>query len=597
MGNNNPGADLDSFTSSEKRRIYILETYLYMLSDASKGLYPRPNKVNLLETSFEIAESIRGSKVKQAINDWSTRIATGNEALTDLVRREQDSKKQIAALQSVLLNAFSQKTQNNQVISELQSNIDNLSSARESIISEISKRFPGYTSLTRPKPATIINIENHLLPDEALISIYVAKNRSYVWVISGNSSRSFNSIDISEKAVSEIINSLRKGLIPKSGDLGGLPDFDVKLSNQLYQIFLQPTEHGWKNATHLIFVTNGPFGYFPPGLFVTKETEIEKSNSLLLSEYRKVDWLIRDHSITIVPTSDVFSILRTTGSNTNRAISFAGFGDPVFSQQQLNKQITTSNKSHSLRGSPNGPGNEIVLKTRGVRIIENSTLDDRTLQSVTLQDLQPLPDTRDEILEIAATLNTSDNTDVFLGTEANESLLRKLDLSNKRYLVFATHGLIPGDLDGLMEPALALSSPLLLGDSQNDGLLTMGEIMSLRLNADWVVLSACNTAAADGSGAEAASGLGRAFFYAGTRAILLSNWPVETQSAKMLTTDLFRRQINNQNLSRSQALQKSMLNLIDNTVYRDEITNTPIFAYAHPIFWAPFTLFGDGGRQ
>lgn len=78
----------------------------------------------------------------------------------------------------------------------------------------------------------------------------------------------------------------------------------------------------------------------------------------------------------------------------------------------------------------------------------------------------------------------------------------------------------------------------------------MGEILGLKLNADWVVLSACNTAAADGAGAEAVSGLGRAFFYAGARALLVSNWPVETTSAKALTTNLFKRQAKDPALTR-----------------------------------------------
>src|SRR3546814_8473641 len=100
--------------------------------------------------------------------------------------------------------------------------------------------------------------------------------------------------------------------------------------------------------------------------------------------------------------------------------------------------------------------------------------------------------------------------------------------------MFAPHGLVPGDLNGLAEPALALSAPAVTGAS-GDGLLTMSEILGLRLNADWIVLSACNTASGDGASAEAVSGLGRAFFYAGTRAVLVTNWPVETTSDRKST--------------------------------------------------------------
>jgi CHAT domain-containing protein len=86
---------------------------------------------------------------------------------------------------------------------------------------------------------------------------------------------------------------------------------------------------------------------------------------------------------------------------------------------------------------------------------------------------------------------------------------------HKRVLAFATHGIAPGELPGMDQPALVLSNPALTGDTDNDGFLTMEEVLGLKLNADWVVLSACNTASADGRGSEAVSGLGRAFFYAG----------------------------------------------------------------------------------
>lgn len=122
-----------------------------------------------------------------------------------------------------------------------------------------------------------------------------------------------------------------------------------------------------------------------------------------------------------------------------------------------------------------------------------------------------------------------------------------------RVLAFATHELVPGDLDGLTQPALALSAPSVTGEAEY-GLLTLGEILGLRLDADWVVLSACNTGSADGVGSEAVSGLGWAFFYAGSRALLVANWLVETTSAKALTTELFRQQAQSGSTHRAKAL-------------------------------------------
>ena len=218
----------------------------------------------------------------------------------------------------------------------------------------------------------------------------------------------------------------------------------------------------------------------------------------------------------------------------------------------------------------------------------------RLVDSATLALLPRLPDTADEVLSVAAALNADLARDIFIGRRATEQAVKSFDLSGYRVLVFATHGLVPGDLDGLTQPALALSSPVFDGSGE-DGILTMGEVLSLRLDADWVVLSACNTAAGDGAGAEAFTGLGQAFFYAGTRAVLLSNWSVESVSAKLLTTDLFRRQAEDQSLTRAGALRQSMLALIDGPGSIDPQTGRALFSYAHPLFWAPFSLVGDGG--
>jgi CHAT domain-containing protein len=126
----------------------------------------------------------------------------------------------------------------------------------------------------------------------------------------------------------------------------------------------------------------------------------------------------------------------------------------------------------------------------------------------------------------AAVISSGCGGGVHLGKDANESVVKSIDLAQYRIVAFATHGLVPGDLDGLTQPALALTAPSVAG-IEGDGLLTMEEILGLKLDADWVVLSACNTGAGAGA-AEAASGLGSAFFCAGTRAVLVTNWSVQS---------------------------------------------------------------------
>ena len=165
--------------------------------------------------------------------------------------------------------------------------------------------------------------------------------------------------------------------------------------------------------------------------------------------------------------------------------------------------------------------------------------------------------------------------------------MRRFDLSNTRVLSFATHGLIAGDLPKLGEPALVLTPPA-RPTPNDDGLLRASEVSRLKLNADFVILSACNTAASDGTpGAEGLSGLAKAFFYAGARSMLVSHWPVDSEATVKLTTGLIRATASDPTVGRAEALRRAMLAMIDETSGGAE--------HAHPFFWAPFILAGEGG--
>ncbi len=199
--------------------------------------------------------------------------------------------------------------------------------------------------------------------------------------------------------------------------------------------------------------------------------------------------------------------------------------------------------------------------------------------------LARLPDTADELRAIAETLNAGEDA-LVLGSEMTEARVRQTDLSGSRVLAFATHGLVAGDMEGSQEPALVFTPPQ-EASVENDGLLTASEIARhLRLDADLVILSACNTAAADGTpGAEALSGLAKAFFYAGSRALMVSHWPVSSEAAVLLSTRMFEESAADPDAGGAESLRRSMLAMIDD----------PERPYmAHPLFWAPFVIVGEG---
>ena len=204
-----------------------------------------------------------------------------------------------------------------------------------------------------------------------------------------------------------------------------------------------------------------------------------------------------------------------------------------------------------------------------------------------LRRLPALPETADELRAIAATLGASED-DLLLGERASEPILRQMPLDRYRVIEFATHGLLSGELEGLAEAALVLTPPL-EATPENDGLLTASKIATLRLNADWVVLSACNTAAGDGTpDAGGWSGLAKAFFYAGARSLLVSHWPVWSEATVALTTGAFAELEKDPSIGRAEALRRAEMAMLDPDKRAE---------FAHPLAWGPFVLAGEGGAE
>jgi hypothetical protein len=156
--------------------------------------------------------------------------------------------------------------------------------------------------------------------------------------------------------------------------------------------------------------------------------------------------------------------------------------------------------------------------------------------------------------------------DIKLGLAATETAVKTAKLDEYRIIYFATHGLVAGYLEQFAssraEPALALTFPQTPSDI-DDGLLMASEVAQLKLDADWAVLSACNTAAEDAPGAEALSGLARAFFYAGARSLIVSHWNVVDHATVALMSGTFRAAARDPSLSHAEALRQSMLAMIE----------------------------------
>ncbi len=571
-------------------RAAILESYIGLLARIQNGTQSQIADLginfNIAEEAFRAAEIARGGSVQQAVAASGARTFAANPNLADYVRREQDARKRIAALFSRLADALGAPTdqQDKAVVSDLRLRIDNLRVARAALMKELEQGFPEYADLINPKPPTIAALQKTLRRGEALVSFYIGTERSYVWAVPKQGGVSFQAVNIGYDDLDDMVYHIRGALEPRAGSSGAAPDFDFKAAYEIYRQFLKPLEATLRGAPNLLVVAHGPIGWLPLSLLPTEPFSLEGDPEVWFANYRTAPWLVKRHAVTLIPSVSALRTLRQLPAGDKNRQAFIGFGDPLFGplQAPLTGSTEVSVANNTATDTATGPA---ILKLRAAPQTRN-------LEQAGIAQLPRLPETATEMKSMARALGDTGNQNLFLEQKASEDLVKTIDLTQYRVIAFATHGLVPGDLDGLVQPALALSSPALTG-GREDGLLTMGEILGLRMDADWVILSACNTASGDGAGAEAVSGLGRAFFYAGTRALLVSNWPVQSDSAMALTTGIFSRQAADPALSRAQALRQSMLEMIDRSGFTDP-KGKMLFSYAHPLFWAPFALMGDG---
>ena len=587
-------ADDDSSlrTARSQRLQVVVEAYLAMLAGAHDPA------TDVGEETFGLADAVRGRAVQQALAASSARAAARDPALAELVRKEQDLSKQLNAQLGTLTNALSLSSEerDEKAIQAINGSIAGLKADRLKARQEIGRRFPAYAELVAPKPPTVAEIRATLVEDEAMLSFYFGQSGSFVWAVPRNGPVAFAAIAAKSGEIEAKIRKLREALEPQAAMISDIPPFDLKLAYELYQLILKPVESGWKPARNLILVTNGALGLLPLSLLPTAPAEAKVDDDPLFASYRDVPWLARTHAVATIPSAAALRTLRQLPPGRPDREEIVGFGDPYFSKDQEAEaeQAAPATQDGAVKDATTRIADAGGNVTRGVPLKRRSSPKLDGVDNAELALLPRLPDTAEELKSIALALQADPSKVLYLGKNASESTVKTMNLSGFKVLAFATHGLVPGELNGLTQPALALSSPSVTGENA-DGLLTMEEILGLKLDADWVVLSACNTGAGAGGGAEAASGLGRAFFYAGTRALLVTNWSVHSQSARQLVTDLFKRQAENVKLGRSEALRQAMMALVDGPGYLNADGKTE-FSYAHPLFWAPYTIIGDGAR-
>jgi CHAT domain-containing protein len=507
----------------------------------------------VLTDSYAIVQRASSSAAANAVSKLAARFAAGSGELAQLVRRDQDLTGEAEALDKSVIAFVSKPPAQRSAAAEdeIRRRIEAVKAEREKLSQIFNERFPDYVALSRPQPISLQETQALLADDEALL-VFDFDAKSYAWIITSTDA-DWTELKISAGDLDAQVRSLRAWLTDPS------KRFDPDLAYKVYQETFGAFADKIASKQRLSVVTNGALTSVPPQLLITKEPT-RKS-------LKEIDWLIRSHAITVLPSVASLKILRGGSQPSSARNPVIVFADPVFS-----KAARVSAQQFATRS--------ITSFYRGTQV-----------DVASLREYLPqLPGTRREAQQIAAELK-ADPDDIRLGLDATETAVKQAKLDQYRIVYFATHGLIAGDLESFAkdkaEPALVLSIPEKPNDF-DDGLLTASEIAQLKLDADWAVLSACNTAAEDKPGAEALSGLARAFFYAGARSLIVSHWSVSDEATARLMIGTFRASARDPKLSHAEAMRQSMLAMIDAAKSDDE---------ANPRLWAPFVVVGEPAKS
>lgn len=509
--------------------------------------------------AFAAAQRAHETKAGAALAQMAARFGAGNDAIATAVRRQQDLKGALESLEKRIateLGAADGK-RNDTLLASLRTESTRVRKSLDDTSVQIAHDFPAFAELSSPAPLTVSQAQALLKPDEALVSFLSLNDKSYVFAVTREGSV-WQQIPLGNKAIADRVSQLRLGLYDPASDAAPKP-FDLDASFDLYTALFGPVESAIASKPKLLVVPTAALTSLPPHVLVTRKSDPSAAPD---DRNRRAAWLLNEKAITVLPSVASLRALRVFAKTSRATRPFIGFGDP------------------QLRRSP-AESKRIARNVQPYQSYYKGTeVDIETLRT----GLPLLPDTADELRAVAHDLGASDD-DVKLGAAATVTAVRTTPLDQYRVIEFATHGLVAGEVGGLSEPALVLSLPD-KPTAEDNGLLTASRIAKLSLDADWAVLSACNTAAGDKPGAEGLSGLARAFFYAGARSLLVSYWPVENDAAIKLTTGAFAALAKDPKIGRAEALRRSIRALIAD----------PSSAHnAEPSAWAPFVLVGEGG--
>jgi CHAT domain-containing protein len=527
----------------------------------------------LLDEAFRLSQHAIRSGTANTVRALATRLASGDPKLSEMSREVDDLNRSLEGLEMTLALAASSNEARPQLnFTELRATHDDITARRAVALAKVRQAFPRYDQLIRPQPLALSAVQAVLAADESLLVVQVGVGEVYVWAVTRDAA-ALRRATIHPLDLTDAVNHLRRGLAVEPSDLsrGSEPLFDLGAAHDLYRALFGELEQHFAGKSHIHFVASGPLTSLPLHLLIRTAPAIRQPARTQPAVFKTADWLALHHSISVLPSVESLQFLAAGERGGDRRRPLLAFAHPL---AEAGRQVAAAPRAAApavLRGIPR-------RRSAPDLWVADVTTTERLRLYI---GREPLPETAAEVRAIAALLGAPES-DLHIGAAATETKLKSATLDQYKVLYFATHGFVAGAFAS-GEPALAMTVPR-VPSIVDDGLLTASEAAALKLDADLVVLSACDTAAGDASGADGLSGLTRAFMHAGARALLVSHWSVDSFDTKALMLAVFDARAKS-NRTTSGALQVAMLARIAAAPRNDPWS-------AYPGRWAPFVLVG-----
>jgi CHAT domain-containing protein len=521
-----------------------------------------------IDRSLQVADRLQTGSTQRALVDASARLLAATPALRSLIEQEQALRTAAAARHSTLnaslgeedrlrrrhgseetkaqLKALpdAQRKQRQKEMAEelaalreqIRQQREAAQSARDALTAQrdrIAQAYPAYADLVTPPLPPPAALQKLMAPGEAMLVVHPMEGATLAWWVAPGSPARVAASTVDAAGWATRVAQLRGAL-----DLGTARPTTLPVAglHEVWRELVAPLQPGG-DVNSLLVAADGPLAALP--------------FAAVLTAPEPTAFVVRRLAVTQLPSAGALAALRRVATPPVAPKALFGVGDPQFK--------STARAGRAALGAA------------------ATTYD--AAWGFSYGDIPPLPETRVELQALAKALGANAQSDLLLGAAATREAVLAAPLADRRVVAFATHGLMPGELPGVSKPALALAPG---GDPAASPLLELDDVLTLRLNAQAVLLSACNTAAGEQGGA-AMSGLVRGFFFAGGRSVLATHWAVETASAAALTSATFAT-----TGPRAEALRQAQLRMIEGQLGGGR--------WSHPFYWAGFALFGDPSR-